>query len=456
MATKVVIEVDVKDGEIDALKSELKGLGVDFHTVEDNAKKVGKEVKNLGIDSKIISKLDSLTGGWASSIIDVVDGLKGVVKAINLSKAALISTGIGAFVVALGLIVTYWDDILETVTGVNVELQEQKELSDEINLALERRNQLEKDNARFVDVRTKERLLRAKVAGASESELTQIEREGLQERLELAEQYAKEADRILQESATADADAYKKALDNQIKAYDELAKARTAVGFFNLEQQIPGKSKPQRGEDQESVEPLPLTGLAGFDALDTTINAEFDALALGQSARSKMELAASMERRRIADAEAQAKSAAFMVAADAFTSAGELIGKQTAVGKALAIAGALISTYQSAVNSYNALSPIPIYGPVLGAVAAAAAVASGLAQVKAIASVKVPGQGSGGAGASASTPPAFNVVANNPQNQLNQTLLEGNNAPAEVFVVDKNVTTAQEMRRNRIESSSIG
>ena len=50
----------------------------------------------------------------------------GAFKAFGTSvKATLISTGIGAFVVALGTIVTFWDDIKEAVSGVS---EEQKDL----------------------------------------------------------------------------------------------------------------------------------------------------------------------------------------------------------------------------------------------------------------------------------------------------------------------------------------
>jgi len=74
-----------------------------------------------------------------------------------------------------------------------------------------------------------------------------------------------------------------------------------------------------------------------------------------------------------------------------------IFGKQTAIGKAAAVAQTTITTIQSGVNSFNSLAPIPIVGPALGAVAAAAAVASGYAQIKKILSVKsgLPGENKG-------------------------------------------------------------
>ena len=74
--------------------------------------------------------------------------------------------------------------------------------------------------------------------------------------------------------------------------------------------------------------------------------------------------------------------------ADFFGNVATLFGKQTAVGKAAAIAETTINTYASATAAYNALAGIPIVGPVLGIAAAAAAIAAGLANVRNIMKVK--------------------------------------------------------------------
>lgn len=58
--------------------------------------------------------------------------------------------------------------------------------------------------------------------------------------------------------------------------------------------------------------------------------------------------------------------------------------KAFAMYKAFSIAKAVINTYEMATGAFNALAPIPIVGPVLGAAAAAAAVAFGLNQVNTI------------------------------------------------------------------------
>lgn len=68
--------------------------------------------------------------------------------------------------------------------------------------------------------------------------------------------------------------------------------------------------------------------------------------------------------------------------------------KMFEIGKAAAIANAIIDTYKAATGAYAALASIPYVGPALGAAAAAAAIAAGMARVQAIRSQNM-GGGSG-------------------------------------------------------------
>lgn len=78
------------------------------------------------------------------------------------------------------------------------------------------------------------------------------------------------------------------------------------------------------------------------------------------------------------------------LASSTFGSLTAIMGKESAAGKAMAVAQATIDTYKSAVSAYSAMSAIPVVGPALGAVAAAAAVAAGIANVKKITATKPP------------------------------------------------------------------
>ena len=69
--------------------------------------------------------------------------------------------------------------------------------------------------------------------------------------------------------------------------------------------------------------------------------------------------------------------------------------------KKIQIAQAYIATFQSAVQAYGAMAGIPVVGPVLGAIAAAAAIVAGLANVSKIKSTEYESSGGGGGAAQA-------------------------------------------------------
>ena len=140
--------------------------------------------------------------------------------------------------------------------------------------------------------------------------------------------------------------------------------------------------------------------------------------------------------------------------------ASETLGKETAAGKALAVATTLYSTYESAQQSYKALSGIPVVGPALGVAAAGVAVAGGLANVKKILAVKVAGQGGGSGGntatATATQQPSFNLVGRSNVNQLRTGLDEQDTPPVRAFVVGQDVTSQQAADRSTRSQAAFG
>ena len=148
-----------------------------------------------------------------------------------------------------------------------------------------------------------------------------------------------------------------------------------------------------------------------------------------------------------------------------FDDLASILGKETAAGKAAAIASATISTFESANSSYKSLAGIPVIGPALGAAAAGAAIVSGMAQVKAITKTKIPTIGgktppSTGGGpppaAALPQPPSFNVVGASDTNQLAEAIGEQEQQPVQAFVVSGDVTTSQQLERNIVTGATIG
>ena len=129
------------------------------------------------------------------------------------------------------------------------------------------------------------------------------------------------------------------------------------------------------------------------------------------------------------------------------------------IQKAVNIASAVIDTYKAA-NAALASAPVPFNFIAMGA-----AITAGLVNVKKIASQQFQGGGassgggsfsgggssSGGAmgGSSTVITPNFNIVGNNGQNQL------GNLAPVQAFVVSSEMTSQQQLDRNRLRNATF-
>ena len=128
------------------------------------------------------------------------------------------------------------------------------------------------------------------------------------------------------------------------------------------------------------------------------------------------------------------------------------------VQKAANIAQATVDTFSSAIAAYKSQASIPVVGPVLGGIAAAAAVSAGLLNIKKISQQRFEsGGGTDGGGADfapsggGAQAPQFNVVGDSGINQLASLQQE----PVQAFVVSGEVTTAQALDRNRVQNATL-
>lgn len=126
----------------------------------------------------------------------------------------------------------------------------------------------------------------------------------------------------------------------------------------------------------------------------------------------------------------------------------DLVGKNTAAGKATAIAATTIDTYLGAQKAYvSQLVPGDPSSPIRAALAAALAVAGGIKNIRAIAKTQVPGGRGGGASApdvSASAPQtasAVPTIGTSPVTALGQVMQ--NQPPLRAYVVESEVTGTQ-------------
>ena len=96
-------------------------------------------------------------------------------------KVAIASTGLGVLVVALGYVI---EKMMQFSNASEEATKKQKELNEQI---AEGTKQGLADNEKFIDSETKLKLARAKLRGASEKELFDIEQQGIKDRIRLRE-----------------------------------------------------------------------------------------------------------------------------------------------------------------------------------------------------------------------------------------------------------------------------
>jgi hypothetical protein len=108
--------------------------------------------------SAIIQGIDKVTGGYATKLkkvylglVEGASGIKNFVLGLKGMKTALIATGIGAFVVGLGLVVAYWDEISEAITGANKKLQENIDLNVELTSSLSLEESLIREQIKLLE-----------------------------------------------------------------------------------------------------------------------------------------------------------------------------------------------------------------------------------------------------------------------------------------------------------------
>jgi hypothetical protein len=120
-----------------------------------------------------------------------------------------------------------------------------------------------------------------------------------------------------------------------------------------------------------------------------------------------------------------------------------ILGESTEEGKALAIAAATIDTYLAAQKAYTSqLIPGDPTSPIRGALAAAAAIAVGVANVKKIMDVQVPG-GGGSGGSIPSAPPMTRPSSSFTRIDNTNPIDVNNTGATKVYVTETDITNTQ-------------
>jgi hypothetical protein len=170
------------------------------------------------------------------------------------------------------------------------------------------------------------------------------------------------------------------------------------VALINAKTELADLDERITGQRSEQLTNLNALEKEQADAIQSTIDAENKRLADQKKTASQSVQIADKEAKAKAKIEKALAQQKINMVAGSLGAVSNLIGKDSAAGKALAVAQATISTYSAAAA---ALAPPPVgAGPILGPIAAGIAVATGLKSVRDIMKTKLPstygGDGGGG------------------------------------------------------------
>lgn len=415
------------------------------------------------------------------------------IAAISTLKGALITTGIGALVVALGFAANamgLFGDSSEDAEEKQKQLDAQLEKT---NKRLEDQKNLTETVSQTLDNRVRRELIDAKKRGASEAELNRIQADGAKDRIRLLEEEEKALGRIyLQKSKTGGTKEFLAAEKAWQEASQKLIDARLSLDEKEADityQRIQERKQKQKEAakeaakdqkealdfsvqafdeaameidivDQEYFEKAHERDLADIQAEKDYQQAIVDAKNAGLSAQQDAEYANLQYTKELNEQRKQQMMEALEATAATLGQIADLFGEQSKAGKAAAIAEATINMFLSAQKAYSSTVGIPFVGPVLAPINAGLAIAAGIKNIKSIASVKTPGGGgpdpsipstNSFAGTAQMQAPSFNVVGNSGINQLAQL----QQTPVQAYVVSGSVTTAQSLDRNRIENATL-
>lgn len=506
MAQEIVLRLIVEDSQVEQAVSEIEKLGGSIEKVNETTVKTGK---TLG------DSMDS-AGQATKNLKDGVEGAARQVRVLGRAarisgaamRSALIATGIGAFVVLLGIVVDNWEAIGEAIGFINKDFEKQNQLlQDNTKLVNSRlsllnkeinfnklRDKSNKDNLKYQkDLLLEKKKLLAENILLLETQLATAKSQATE--LSLWQKFlgrtkAKGDVGIIDEEEKENIDALTLQLNKLKEAAidvesilnpaettpDTTKKPRdkiSAIGFGG-ETGISDPYNQQKEKDAKSLQAL----REGTEEFAVAENERLDIEVQGlvksaEIANKKTEIEKQASKERIADAKAEADSKIefqeilLKSTLSSLRSISMLFEEGTAASKAAAIAEIVIGTgvgfiqaldiAQKGAKATGAAAPFAF--PIFYATQVAA-VLSAAAQAKNILSKTKGGDGGLGSvnvagGQGGGQAPSFNVVGTGGVNQLAQSL-QAQDTPIRAYVVSGDVTSSQEFNRNVEDSSSIG
>lgn len=469
------------DAKFKALSASLSGVAGGFAAVQGALGLLGQEGEDV---QKTLVKVQSalaLSQGLQTvgESVDAFKQLGAVIKtsvtsAFSSLRSAIISTGIGALVVGVGLLIANFDEVKKVLLNlfpglgklasfvgklvqqftdfVGITSQAERNL-DALEKKTKRGNEEIENRIKVLQAQGgKEREVYQLSKKLADEELTFL-REKLKTKGQLSDEELKQFRDLQNQKKVLDATEQKR-LDDQAaanakkaeearlkrieedkkareKLYEDEDKATRSRRVTLLEGAEEERRKELKGKTELSLKTLEIDTNAGIKSLQN-----FQQLTEQRTKAAQAEIA-------LAKAKADAEIGYAQMALNVV---GGLIDQNSVAGKAIAVVQAIINTYQGASK---AIAQGGIFGPV----AAAATIAAGLVQVRKIVSTKIPsakGTGNvadtgGGGMTMAAAPIGPTAPIQNTVTQLDQgTINRMGSATSRAYVVESDITNSQE------------
>ena len=500
------------DAKFKALSSSLGGVASGFAAYQGalglvgvESKKVEEQLLKVQSAMALAEGLQAL-GGAKDSFIQLASVVKNqVVAAFATLKGALIATGIGALVVAIGFLLP---KIMEWIDGTKELERRQNALNHEIDQA----NIKYKKNTEEIDKNLNAELRLAKARGANEQEQLNIEKKFNKERVQVQKRTVADLDKLLKDKRNMYIEAYvdedwdrAKALNKEFKDLqaqrNEILKAKKnqneelklkqdelnistltkqkdnfKESHNNLKENLKKEvetyeeSFNKRLKMQEDIDsmrlkpkklkddPNSITAKAISDA-DELMKIQVETSNKKQkldeeNAEREKKLAEEVKNKKI-----QMGQQAFGILSDLSTlfANGNEADQRKAfqLNKAANLGLAIMNTAQAVTGALTAGGNPLKLATGMQFVEAGIAAATGGINIARIAATQFQSSGAGGGGntptASAPRTPSFDIIQAQPQMQLGSLQQQ----PIKAYVVSGEVSTAQALDRNRVRNATF-
>lgn len=562
---KATIEAFDPDAKFKAFGQSIQGVAGAFAATQGALALVG--VESAEVEKQLLKVQGALAlSEGLNTVLSSIDGFKNLglviktnvlsafasmkaaaISAFTTMRGALIATGVGAFAVALGLIVSNFDAIKEAVlkaipglanvgkifSGLVEKVTDFVGITNEADRALEKFTKTSAKRKESLESELK--ILEA--SGAGEKALSEkrkqivntdlnVLREKLKTTGKLSDEEAKKFRELKTDLVVIDAKYNKSVIDENAKRHEKVAQqnkeardkelaaekkrlddlrkgaedaraeyeknqARINAEDENLANRNADKFLSDQEKEIEATqakydklyeERVKFGGdLAEVESARqeelAKIQEKFDQQSLEsmtemaeetvQTNRATLQMQVADEKKateakkKLAQEESKAKMLAAQTTADTLANLSNLLGQETAAGKAMAVASATISAILSAQKAYESVIGIPYVGPILAPINAGIALASGYKSIQSILAVQVPGQSGGGSAPSLGSAPSAGAgapiaprAAEPVPTSLDQKSLNTiSNVVTRAYVVESDITGSQK-RIERIEKAS--